>query len=430
LAQSRSAACGVVNISEEASLSRVVPAIVFALWTASAFAQTSPAPAPPPPPETKVDASRGGITISSGVNSLTIGARAQIRWTLDAREDSDGDTAGPGVGEEDGAQSAFDVTRLRVTLSGGVFRPWMKYSFQFEFSRTSGEGASKIKDAILEIRPVGKAYRVQAGQFKAPFGLQQITSSGRLQFVDRAITDLKFNPGRDMGVMVSGTAAGRRVGYDAGIFNGSGESLRQNNRSHLWAVRGYVNPLGPYAPSETAVDAGDRGVVHLGVGARGGKQIRGRSAAGVFDGADNQTGYNVEFAYKRPHFFTTAEYFWMTEEQQVPTIGPDIDSRGFHVQAGVMPIPRKMDVGILFAQINADTDVDDAELSELRGVVGYYFQGHNLKLQADVGRLGYGANFATMSSRARQGLPALGTRVVTGRSLNDTQVRVQLQLAF
>jgi phosphate-selective porin len=411
-------------------LSRVLLAIVFALWTVPAFAQTSPAPAPPPPPETKVDASRGGITISSGVNTLTIGARAQLRWTLDEREEFDGDTAGPGVGDKDGAQSAFDVTRLRVTLSGGVFRPWMKYSFQFEFSRTAGEGASKIKDAILEIRPVGKPYRIQAGQFKAPFGLQQITSSGRLQFVDRAITDLKFNPGRDMGVMLSGTAVGRKIGYDAGLFNGSGESLRQNNRSHLWTVRGYVNPLGPYSPAESATDAGDKGVVHLGVGVRGGKQIRGRSAAGVFDDADNQTAYNVEFAYKRPRFFTTAEYFWMTDEQRVPTIGPDIDSRGFHAQAGVMPIPRKVEVGILFARVNGNTDVDDAELSELRGVVGYYFQAHNLKLQADVGQLGYGANFAAMSSRARQGLPALGPRLVTGRSLSDTQVRVQLQLAF
>jgi hypothetical protein len=139
--------------------------------------------------------------------------------------------------------------------------------------------------------------------------------------------------------------------------------------------------------------------------------------------------YNVEFAISGA-IQTTAEYFWMTDEQQIPTAGPDIDSRGFHAQAGVMPFPRKVDIGVLFARVNGNTDVDDAELSELRGVVGYYWQAHNLKLQADVGQLGYGANFAAMSSRARQGLPGLGTRLVTGRSLNDTQVRIQLQLAF
>ena len=53
-------------------------------------------------PATTVDASRGGVTISSGVNSLTIGVRAQFRWTLDAREDANADS----------------VNRARSALSG------------------------------------------------------------------------------------------------------------------------------------------------------------------------------------------------------------------------------------------------------------------------------------------------------------------------
>src|SRR5687768_5336042 len=224
-----------------ARLSHVFGAITMTVGLAgTASAQTPPAA----PPETKVDASRGGITISSGVNSLTIGARMQFRWTLDDREDASTDTAGSGIGEDDGPISQFDVPRMRVTFSGGVFRPWLRYLFQYDFSRTSGESSSKIKDAVVEIRPTGRNYRVLAGQFKAPFGLQQLTSSGRLQFVDRAITDSKFNPGRDMGAMFGGTAMARKVGYEIGIFNGSGESIRQNSRSHLWAGRVFLNPLG------------------------------------------------------------------------------------------------------------------------------------------------------------------------------------------
>jgi hypothetical protein len=107
-------------------LRRILLAIALSGSASPAFAQAS---APQPPPETTIDASRGGITISSGVNSLTIGARVQVRWTLDDREAFDGDTVGAGVGHEDGALSAFDVPRLRLMLSGGVFKPWMKYSF-------------------------------------------------------------------------------------------------------------------------------------------------------------------------------------------------------------------------------------------------------------------------------------------------------------
>jgi phosphate-selective porin OprO and OprP len=388
-------------------------------------------PAPKEPPtDTKVDASRGGVTISHGVNSLTIGARVQFRWTLDDREEFDGDTTGAGVGHADGALTQFDVPRLRMTFSGGAFRPWLRYSFQFEFSRTSGEGGSRIKDAVIEFRPVGKPYRIAGGQFKAPFGLQQMTSSGRLQFVDRAITDAKFNPGRDMGVMVSGTVAERRVGYDVGVFNGAGESLRQTTETPLWVARAYFDPFGPYTLSESSADASEKAVLHLGVAARGGKQIRGRTAAGVVEQADNQSAYDVEFAFKARRFYSTAEYFLMSDEQEAPVAGADVDSHGFHVQAGYMLVAKKVEVGALYAWIDPNTDVDDAAVREVRAVFGYYWQAHNLKLQADAGQLHYDARFSTLSARARQGLPALGPRLVSGKSLADTQVRVQLQLAF
>ena len=400
--------------------------LVFALILVPALSR---AQSPTPPPETKVEASRGGITITSGVNSLTIGARAQVRWTLDDREDVSSDATGSGVGHADGPISAFDVPRLRLTLGGGAFRPWLKYSFQFEFSRTSGEGGSKIKDAVLEIRPTTRPFRFQAGQFKAPFGLQQLTSSGRLQFVDRAITDNKFNPGRDMGAMFSGTFAERRAGYDLGLFNGAGESLRQNNRAHLLVGRVFFQPLGSYALSESSVDAPAKPVLHLGTAVRTGKQIRGRTTTGVVEDPDNQTAMNVEFAFKAARLYSTAEYFWMTDEQDNPQSGPDIDSRGFHAQAGYMVIPKTMEIGLLYARITPDTGVSDADTSELRGVVGYYFQAHGLKLQADAGTLGYESHFSSLSARARQGLTALGTRTSTG-AFNDLQVRVQFQLAF
>ena len=392
-----------------------------------ALAQSQP---PPPPPETKVDVSRGGVTISNGVNSLTIGARAQFRWTLDDREAFDGDTAGSGDGVEDGAFTQFDVPRLRMTFSGGAFKPWLRYSFQFEFSRTGGESGSRIKDALVEFRPVGRAYRIALGQFKAPFGLQQITSSGRLQFVDRAITDAKFNPGRDMGVMWSGTAAARKFGYDLGIFNGSGESVRQTAAAPLWVARAYVDPLGPYTLSESSVDAGDKPTLHLGIAARGGRQIRGRTTAGIVEDADNQTAVDLEFAYKTPRLFSTAEFFWMTDEQANPTPSRDIDSRGLHAQAGYMIVPRRVELGALYGWIDGDTTVDDAAVQEWRAVFGYYWQAHGLKLQADAGQLRYGAAYSSLSARARQGLPALGARLVTNQALADTQVRIQMQLAF
>ncbi len=420
--------------AQTAPATRSARALRTALAAAQPPAPTSPSlvssAAPEQTADTTVDFSRGGVTISSGANSLTIGLRAQFRWTVDDREQFDGDLTGAGHGHADGALSQFDLPRLRLRLSGGVLRPWMRYAFEVELNRTAGEGASKLKDALLEIRPVGRTYRVLVGQFKAPFGLQQLTSSGRLQFVDRAITDAKFNPGREMGAMVSGTAVSRKVGYEAGVFNGSGESVRQNNRSHLWAGRVYVNPWGPYVLSEGASDAGTTPVLHLGAGLRGGEQIRGRTVGGIIEELDNQTAWNVELAYRRPRFHTTAEYFRMTDEQNNPAPLPDLHSRGYHAQASFIAVPKTIELGILRAEVVANTQADSTGVTEVRGVFNYYLQGHNLKVQADIGRIGYDAGFSSLSARARQGLPALGTRLVSGRRLSDTQLRVQFQLAF
>ena len=404
-------------------------ALVLGLPAAAAAQDAAPAQ-PPSAPPTRVDASGTGVTFGSGNNTLTISNRVQIRWTLDDREASDTDTAGSGVGRDDGPLTAFDVARDRLTLSGGAYRPWLRYSFQLEFGRTNGANDSKIKDAYLEIRPPDRPYRFQIGQMKAPFSLQQLTSSGRLQFVERAFTDSKFVPGRDTGAQIIGTIGSAKAGYAGGVFNGAGESLPQNTGAALYVGRIFVNPLGTYAPAEGSVEGVAEPVVHLGAGVHTGKAIRGRSPAGVIEDVDNQTAANAEAAYRTGRLFAAAEYFWMRDEQQNPVALRGIDSRGYYAQVGYMVVPRRIELAARVSAVDGDTRVDDSDVREVRGVFGYFWRGHNLKLQVDAGRVSYEAGYSTMSARARQGLPSVGPRLVSGEALADVQVRVQMQLAF
>jgi hypothetical protein len=171
-------------------------------------------------------------------------------------------------------------------------------------------------------------------------------------------------------------------------------------------------------------------VLHAALAVRGGKQIRGRSAQGVIEDADNQTAVDLELAARLPRAYATLEHFWMRDEQKAPLAGRDIHSRGFHAQAGYMVVPRTIEVALRLARIDGDTRVDDSGVREWRGGVDYYWRSHSLKLQVDAGQVEYGAGFSRMSVRARSGLPALGPRLVAGRSLTDTQLRAQFQLAF
>jgi hypothetical protein len=248
--------------------------------------------------------------------------------------------------------------------------------------------------------------------------------------VDRAITDAKFHPGRDMGIMFSGTAGGQKLGYNLGVFNSSGESIRQLNRAQIWVARFFVDPIGVYALSEGSSDAGDRPILHLGFAARGGEQIRARAPVTVFQKPDNETAFDIEFAFKSTRFYSTAEFYWMNTQQENPAADADLESSGYHAQASVMLVPRKVEVGIRYAEIDGDNAVDDAKLREVRGVVGYYWQAHNLKLQADIGQIRFGRNFSTLSPVARSGLTGLGNRLVRGEEIADTEFRMQFQLTF
>lgn len=378
---------------------------------------------------TTVDASKGGFTLKSGDNSVTFGARVQLRATLDDREAFDADTAGTGDGVEDGTATSFDIPRLRLTFKGGMFRPWLKYELQFEMSRTGGEASSKIKDAVIEI--VGSPLAtLKLGQFKVPFSLQELTSSGRLQFVDRAITNAKFAPARDTGLALAGTTSNKRFGYTVGAFNGSGESRQQDDEALLWAARVWFDPLGEYKLSESAADGPDRAILHVGFGYRTGEAIRGTATAGIFEDPDDQSAGNVELAFAWKRLFATGEVFVMSDELQNPATAADVDSEGFHAQVGFMAIPKRLELGLRHAAIDPHDDIGDDEVTETRAVAGYYWKGHNLKLQGDAGWVEFEQGFATLPDIAKRGMPSLGSRLGPPQEYRDKQIRLQLQLAF
>ena len=60
------------------------------------------------------------------------------------------------------------------------------------------------------------------GQFKAPFGRQQLTSSGAQQFVDRAIQDARYNDARETGLSLWGTLGANKLDWRVMMSNGNG----------------------------------------------------------------------------------------------------------------------------------------------------------------------------------------------------------------
>ena len=392
-----------------------------------------------PKPETTTDASQGFVTWKSGDNSLTLGAWGQFRAVADDREHFDADTTGTGVGQEDGTTGSFSIPRLRMYVQGTVFKPWMRYRIEIELASlktdaTTNLNNGRITDGYFEFAKTPYA-TVRIGQYKVPFGLQQLTSDWRQEFVERSIADAKFAPARDVGVMLAGQFLDKKLGYQAAVFNGAGQNNPQDDRAFMYSARFVYDPLGEYKLSEGATENPENNVLHFGVAYRTGEVPRGLSSAGDFTNVNNESALGVEAAWKYRRFFAMGEYYKQTDEQKNPTVGPDIDADGFHAQFGVFVVPKTQEIALRYAQITPDTNVSDADQTEMRVVYGYFWKAHNMKVQADLGEIKYGSNFASLSALALKGVsPTLSPtqRLVPlpGEEITDKQARVQFVLAF
>lgn len=390
-------------------------ALALFLGGAAAFAQEEK-------PKVEVDVSKGGLTVSSGETSFHLGGYTHILYSGTDRELADADDAGTGLGVEDGFSSSFSVRRVRIEMKGTMYRKWLKYAITYELSETSGSGDSKFKDVYLQFAKFDGA-NVLAGQYKAPFSMQELTSDTRQQFVDRSITNV-FAPARDQGVTVTGTfLEKKRLGYAAGVFNGSGDAVRQDDQGLMFVGRVWFDPFGEFKLSEGTIDAGDAHDLHVGVAYRTGEVARGTEDDEIFEDPDDQSALNLEAAWRWRRLAATAEYFLQTNEFANPVVAPDLDQDGWHVQVALAAVPEKVEIGLRHATVDADTNASNAKSSETRFGVNYYVLKANLKLQADLVRLDYEPGAIGRSDGSR--LPA-----ATGRDLTDHQIRIQAQLAF
>jgi phosphate-selective porin OprO/OprP len=102
---------------------------------------------------------------------------------------------------------------VRPIFEGTVYK-----IFDFRIMPDFGVGTTVLQDAYMEAR-FDPAFRVRAGKFKPPVGLERLQSATDLLFVERALPT-NLVPNRDLGVQVSGDLAGGVASYAAGIFNG------------------------------------------------------------------------------------------------------------------------------------------------------------------------------------------------------------------
>jgi phosphate-selective porin OprO/OprP len=371
---------------------------------AGADANVAATPTTEAPPIAGYD---GGFYIRSADKpfELKIGARIQARYTYEALEDA-----------PDEAQ--FSIPRARLALKGKAFSDDLLYKLQIDF----GKGSVALKDFYVDYAIVPKVLHVRVGQYKRPFSRQQITSSGKQELVDRAITDKAFRAGRDIGVMFHNNyEKSPPFEYAVGIFNGTGDKA---------AFQGDV--LVDPATGEGEVTSGSFSNVpaqnHPMVVGRVGYNygdLKGYSEADL-EGGDLRFGIalggladfdadqddatalrgNVDFVVKVQGFSATGGVYVSSRQSGTDFGDRAYDAAGYHLQGGFVIAERFQPV-VRYAFVEPSGNANAHE--EILGGFAVYAHGHHLKWQTDAG--------------------VVGVESATG-PIVDGIVRSQLQLSF
>lgn len=130
-----------------------------------------------------------------------------------------------------------EIRRARINVAGRFEDRW-RYRAEYDFA---GNRVS-LKDAWLGLS-LAQHYSLKAGQFQAPFSLQQMTSSNHITFMERALPDV-FAPGYKTGFGF--THSGKDWSSSGSVFSGSG-SRPKSGVDAGWGVAGRVT----YAPVTT-----------------------------------------------------------------------------------------------------------------------------------------------------------------------------------
>lgn len=142
---------------------------------------------------------------------------------------------------ESGRNDGFIVYDARLGLSGRVGFVF-DYALGFEYDRDAEE--IDLLDAILSF-PLGQSsVHIDVGGFRSPFSREATVDKGSLPFVERSQATLALAPGRQLGLQIRGDGLDSRLIWAAGLFNGNGLRLENDDDSFLAAGRAVFNSIG------------------------------------------------------------------------------------------------------------------------------------------------------------------------------------------
>lgn len=351
-----------------------------------------------------------GLRVGNGANMLHISGRVQARFTYDGLE---------GAPDKD----TWAIQRAKFKIDGHTLNKKLRFEFQLNTATRSaartvnvcadpactttqsvvqGESTSGLpvlEDAYADWVPYDY-FGIRVGQFKVPYLRQRLISSGKQQFVDRALSTAFFDLAYDLGLAFHGNMWENGLNYDVFFMNGDGANTINKNQSMLVGARLEYPILGTYERSES--DISDSQEASLGVGLSAFYNELGNTIQGGSIAAGTKTGnvtFDVGYKYKGFSLEGAAIFTRALEIARLSNLG-------FLIQGGYFLIPKKFEVAVKESVLL----LSNAAPNQYEHSIGlnYFVVGHGIKVQTD---------YALLMN-------------VRGINVNDHRLRTQLQFIF
>jgi phosphate-selective porin OprO and OprP len=298
----------------------------------------------------------------------------------------------------------FRLRRARINLTGD-FAENFDFKIEGDFGQGDGLNSNRLAfsgtDIFLNWHQFPEA-QVKIGQWKAPFGLEQLTPDTSLYIIERSLPTGAITPDRQIGAQLWGKPFANvwpdqkdLLTYYAGIFNGNGRNVSVNDNNNFM----YVGRL-ELMPFKGKIFGQDSSLK------LGGDVLNSRDDAGtnisstlnllvnadgslspfVLPGADERTAWGVDAWFKLGPFDLIGEYLQEKVNGRtvngVPPGFADFTTNGYYITAGYFLIPKKLQAAVRWEDLNPGQKGNDG-IHSITGGLNYYIHGDDLKLMVN-----------------------------------------------
>jgi phosphate-selective porin len=297
----------------------------------------------------------------------------------------------------------FRLRRARINLTGD-YAEQFDFKMEGDFANSDGLSNNRLAFEATDIWinwHQFAAAQIKAGQYKAPFGLEQLTPDTSLYTIERSLPTNAITPERQIGVELWGKPFTSiwpeqkdLLTYYAGIFNGNGRNISVNdNNEFMYVGRLELQPFKDVFGKGSFLKLGgdvlwSRDAAGTSISTAGNLLVNEDGSLSPFTlpSADERAAWSVDAWLKMGPFDLIGEYLQEhVEGRTVNGVSPafsNFTTDGFYVTGGYYFIPKKLQAVVQWQYLNPGQKGNDGLYSILGGL-NYYIHGDDLKLMVN-----------------------------------------------